>query len=124
MLHPVDHLRRAAIILGWAAILLILFSTLSPIDIRPHVADWSADTERFLAYAMAGALLCFAYPRQRWLVLAAILAVALGLEWAQTWEATRHGRPHDAVVKMVGAILGASLAFLLDQTIARLRRAS
>lgn len=103
---------------------MILFSTLSPIDIRPHVAEWSPDTERFLAYALAGGLLCFAYPRQRWLVLAAIAAVAAGLEWAQTWEATRHGRPHDAVVKLLGAAVGASLAFLVDQTIDRLRRAS
>ncbi|SIR47178.1 hypothetical protein SAMN05880592_12325 [Bosea sp. TND4EK4] len=103
---------------------LILFSTLSPIDIRPHLAEWSPDTERFLAYALAGSLLCFAYPRQRWFVLAAIVAVALGLEWAQTWEATRHGRPHDAVVKLLGATVGASIAFLLDQMIARLRRAS
>jgi VanZ family protein len=105
-------------------VLLILFSTLSPIDIRPHVAGWGADRERFLAYVLAGALLCFAHPRQRWLVLGAILAVAVSLEWAQSWEATRHARPHDALVKMAGGGLGASLAFLLDRMIDRLRRAS
>lgn len=122
LLDHVDRLRRAAIILGWAAMLLILFATLSPIDFRPHITEMRPNIERFVAYFLAGGLLSFAYPRQRWFVLAGIVVIALGLEWLQTLEATRHGRPQDAVVKIVGALIGGTLAVLFDYTVARFRR--
>lgn len=123
MLDHVERLRRAAIILGWAALMLILFATVLPIDTRPHIGGLGADSERFLAYFLAGGLLSFAYPRQRWLVLGGLVLVALGLEWLQTLEMTRHGRPHDAVVKVLGGVLGGGLAALFDHVVTRLRRA-
>lgn len=124
MLAHIDHLRRLAVFLGWGAIGLIIASTLSPIDLRPHLPGMGPDGERFLAFVAAGALLSFAYPARRWLVLTAIVIAGMGLEWVQTLEATRHGRPHDAAIKVVGALLGTGMALAFDWTVERLRRAA
>lgn len=105
-----DRLRRFAIVIGWVALFVIIGSTLSPIGARPHIPLFGADVERFLAFLAAGALLTFAYPRRRWLVLSGIVLLAAGLEWLQTLEATRHGMPHDALVKIAGALAGAGLS--------------
>jgi VanZ family protein len=109
-----EKLRRLALFAGWAAVLAILIATLSPLEARPHLRGLGADAERFLAYFAAGATLAFAYPRQRWRVLIGIVAFAIGLEWLQTWEATRHGLPRDAIVKIAGATLGSLLSAALD----------
>lgn len=122
MVLSLEKLRRLAVFAGWAALLVILFSTLSPIDSRPHIPFLGANVERFLAYFAAGATFAFAYPRQRWLVLAGIVALAAGLEWLQTLEETRHGLPHDALIKISGATLGSVLAAAFDTMAQRLRK--
>lgn len=116
-----EKLRRAALILGWTALLVIVFATLSPIELRPHMPGLRPDGERFLAHLVAGGLLSFAYPRQRLFVLSGIIVTALGLEWFQTLEAIRHGRLHDAVVKVVGVCLGTGLAIPFERFMRRLR---
>jgi VanZ family protein len=117
-----EKLRRLAVLLGWAVVLVIAVATLSPIDARPHVPMLGADAERFLSYFAAGAALAFAYPRKRWLVLAGIIAFATGLEWLQTWEVTRHGLPHDAIVKVAGAALGSCFSVWFDLMMQRFRK--
>uniref|UniRef100_A0A9E7ZW80 VanZ family protein n=1 Tax=Bosea sp. NBC_00436 TaxID=2969620 RepID=A0A9E7ZW80_9HYPH len=114
-----DKLRHAALVLGWAAVAVIIFATLSPLELRPHVPGFRPDGERFLAYLAATALLMLAYPQRRLVVLGAIIAIALGLEWLQTLEATRHGRPHDAIVKVIGAMIGAGFALLCERILRR-----
>jgi len=116
-----DKLRRCAIITGWIALLVIIGSTLSPIDARPHLSELGPDAERFLAYLAAGALLTFAYPRQRWLVLPGLVALAAGLEWLQTLEMSRHGMPHDALVKIAGALVGSAMASSFEYMVRRFR---
>ncbi|MGO4174267.1 VanZ family protein [Bosea sp. TAF32] len=118
-----DKLRRAAVLIGWTALLVIIVSTLSPIDARPHLLNLGPDVERFLAYLAAGALLTFAYPRQRWLVLPGLVALAAGLEWLQTLEMTRHGLPHDALVKIMGAVIGSAMASSFEYMLRRFRNA-
>lgn len=122
MILSLDKLRRLAVLAGWAALLAILFSTLSPLQARPHIPFLDPDIERFLAYFAAGAALAFAYPRLRWLVLAGIVALAIGLEWLQTLEETRHGLPQDAIVKVIGATLGSILAAGFDLMMQRFRK--
>lgn len=122
MILSLDKFRHLAGLAGCAAVLVILFSTLSPIEARPHIPLFGADVERFLAYGAAGATFSFAYPRQRWLVLAGIVALAIGLEWLQTLEESRHGLPHDAIVKIAGAALGSIAAATLDAMALRLRK--
>ena len=122
LIPSLEKLRRLAAFAGWAALLAILFSTLSPLGVRPHIPLLGADLERFLAFFAAGATFAFAYPRQRWLVLAGIVALAIGLEWLQTLEKTRHGLPHDAIVKVAGATLGSILSATFDTMAQRFRK--
>ncbi|MGX5734094.1 VanZ family protein [Bosea thiooxidans] len=117
-----EKIRRAAIPVAWGALLAIMAATLLPIDVRPHVPGLGPNTERFLAYFTTGALLSLAYPRQRWLLLAGIVAFAIGLEWLQTLEATRHGAAHDALVKCAGAVIGAALPGAFEQMSRRPRQ--
>ena len=117
-----EKLRRLAVLLGWAVLLVIIVATLVPIEGRPHVPMLGANAERFLSYFAAGAMLSFAYPRGRWLVLACIVGFAIGLEWLQTWEATRHGMPRDAMVKIAGAVLGGCSSAWFDLMIQRFRK--
>lgn len=117
-----DKMRAAAILIGWGALLAIMAATLLPIDVRPHIPGLGPNAERFFAYLALAALLSFAYPRPRWLALGGIVALALGLEWLQTLETTRHGVPGDAVVKCAGAAFGAALSGALDQIGRRPRR--
>ena len=53
-----------------------------------------------------GALFCLAYPRQAMLVCLIVIGSAVLLELAQLLTADRHGRVHDAIVKMVGGATG------------------
>lgn len=113
----IEKLRRIAIVVGWLALLMIVGATLSPIEARPHIHKVGANGERFLAYLAAGALLTFAHPRKRWLVLSGLIMLAAGLEWLQTLEVTRHGLPRDALVKMIGAFAGSALASVVEYLI-------
>ncbi|CAH1677708.1 VanZ family protein [Hyphomicrobiales bacterium] len=119
MTLTIGNLRRIAIVVGWLTLLAIVGSTLSPGDARPHIPKLGANAERFVAYLAAGALLTFAYPRKRWLVLSALVALAAGLEWLQTLEATRHGLPRDALVKILGALFGSTLAIAAEHVAQR-----
>lgn len=112
-------LRRIAVFLGWSALAVILFATLSPLGLRPRVPSVGVGVERFGAFALLTATLGFAYPRWRWRLLACVVVLAIGLEWLQTLEATRHGRPLDALEKIAGAVAGTLAALFADRLLAR-----
>lgn len=116
-------LRRIATIIGWSAVLTIAFVTVAPIGSRPHFAEAGPDVERFLAFVLLAGALAVAYPKRCGLVLALTIGLAIILEAAQFLEPTRHGRPHDAIVKIAGAMVGAALAALTDKLARGLRRA-
>lgn len=123
-LNDLDRtIRRIATVIGWSAVLIIAFVTVTPIGSRPHIPDAGPDIERFLAFVLLAGALSVAYPRRRGLVLALTIGLAIGLEAAQLLEPTRHGRPHDAIVKILGAVAGAALAALMDRLARGLRRA-
>ncbi|HEY5794006.1 MAG TPA: hypothetical protein VIU82_03245 [Bosea sp. (in: a-proteobacteria)] len=117
------NLRRVATVIGWSAVLAIAFVTLAPVGSRPHLSGAGPDIERFLAFLLLSGTLSLAYPRRRGLVLALTIGLAIGLEAAQLLEPTRHGRPHDAIVKVLGVMVGASLAILTERFARSLRRA-
>jgi hypothetical protein len=120
---PDRTIRRIATVIGWSAVLIIAFVTMAPIGSRPHLPQAGPDIERFLAFVLLAGALSVAYPRRRGLVLALTIGLAIGLEAAQLLEPTRHGRPHDAIVKTLGAMAGAALATLMDRLARGLRRA-
>lgn len=115
--------RRIAIAIGWSSALVITFATLAPIGSRPHLPDVGPDIERFLAFLVLAGALATAYPRHRIMVLVLTVGLAIGLESAQLMQPSRHGRPHDAVIKCLGALAGVVLAIVRDKVFARPARA-
>jgi len=113
-------LRLVTLFIGGLVLAVNICATLFPIGLRPHIPGFQADSERFLAYFAASALLVLAFPRQRLAALGAVIIIAVGLEWLQTLEVTRHGRAHDAVVKAAGATVGACFAMLCEYMLRRL----
>ena len=94
---------------AWPLLAAVVFVTLSPISFRP-VTGGPVDIERFIAFAVLGAVFCLAYPKHRVLVLVFLVAVAGALEVLQHLIPTRHGRLSDAAVKVLGAATGVILA--------------
>lgn len=117
------NLRRIATVIGWSAALIIAFATLAPIGSRPHLPEAGPDIERFLAFVVLAGALAIAHPQRRGMVLVLTIGLAIGLETAQLLEPTRHGRPHDAVIKSLGAIVGIALAVGMGRLARGLRRA-
>ncbi len=98
---------RAALfkLFAWSLLLIIVFSTLVPIQYRPE-SGLSPTTERLIAFALAGFALCLAYPRRIAMVTAIIVAAAIGLELLQLLMPGRDARLIDAVVKIGGGLFG------------------
>jgi VanZ family protein len=95
--------------IAWGLLAGVIFASLSRIEWRP-VTGASADFERFIAFAAIGASFCFGYPKRRVRVLLFLVAVAVSLEAMQLFVPTRHGRVHDAAIKVIGAAIGVFLA--------------
>jgi len=53
---------------AWLLLAAIAYSTLSPIELRP-VTGFSADLERFVAFAAVGAAFCLGYPKRRFAIV-------------------------------------------------------
>jgi len=104
--------RASAALIGWAAVALVVFATLSPIGDRPHLLHFGPQIERFGAYLVAAAALATAYPARKGVILLCIVVGAAGLELAQHFEASRHARALDALVKIAGGLTGLGAAAL------------
>ncbi len=114
-------IRRIAFVMAWLVLALIVFSTLSPIGLRPRLGMF-VHVERFGAFAALGFLFAVVYPR-RWLtVLVVAVCLAIGLEFVQTLVSDRHARWSDLGVKMAGGVFGALAAHILHGQRARLER--
>jgi VanZ family protein len=92
-------------VVAWALLTLIVYATISPIHARPTLFA-STRLEHFAAFAVLGALFCFAYPRHIVLVCLIVLGSALLLEFMQLLTPDRHSRIHDAIEKMAGGSAG------------------
>lgn len=100
------HWRRLAAIIGWGSLALVVVATLSPIEVRPHIAGFGPNLERLLAYFLAASALRIAHPRHGLAIAAGIVTIGIGLELGQLLESSRHGRALDAVVKIAGGLGG------------------
>jgi hypothetical protein len=97
---------------AWAALALIVFVTVSPIEMRPVVTA-DPNLERFGAFALAGLLFGLAYPR-RLIADASLVVVAAGvLEAFQLMTPDRHGHMADAFVKAAGGAFGVAMALII-----------
>lgn len=91
--------------MAWLLVMAIAGFTLLPIAFRP-VTGMPVDIERFAAFVLLGGTFCLAHPQHRLLVLLGIIGGAGLLEILQTLAPGRHGLPHDALIKILGATLG------------------
>ncbi len=104
-------------VLGVAA---IVFATLCPIGLRPHLA--SANQERIGAYFVLGFLFAMTFRRHWKLVAFTVALIAVGLEAGQLLVPGRDARVADAVVKALGGLLGSgagNLVFPLKRLLTR-----
>lgn len=108
-------LHRCAALIGWGAVAIVIVATLSPIGARPHIAHLGPQIERFAAYLVAAAALATAYPARKGVILLCIVAGAAGLELAQHFEASRHARALDALVKIMGGLTGLAVVALCER---------
>lgn len=107
--------RRWAALIGWGAVAVVIVATLSPIGARPHIAYLGPQIERFAAYLVAAAALAIAYPARKGVILLCIVAGAAGLELAQHFEASRHARALDMLVKIMGGLSGLAVVTLCER---------
>jgi hypothetical protein len=97
---------------AWAVLALIVFATVSPIEMRPVVTA-DPNIERFAAFSVVGLLFGLAYPRRR-LVAASFVIFAAGvLETFQLVTPDRHGHIADAIIKAAGGAFGVALASIV-----------
>lgn len=112
------NISRLITLSAWAAIIFIAYATLtraefvygiyyklSPLLMRLEMRSY-AHFEHVIAFFIAGALFCFAYPRRTILVCFLILGGAMLLEVLQTLTPDRHGTLVDALEKMAGGTSG------------------
>lgn len=115
--------RRIATVLAWAILAVVVFSTLSPIGMRPRLGAL-VHIERFGAFALLGFLFAVAHPRRIAAVLACVVAVTVGLELLQVLASSRHARLSDLAVKTAGGVFGVGCAWLVLHNRAWLERLS
>jgi hypothetical protein len=92
---------------------VIVYVTISPINLRP--ATGLTGLEREAAYALLGLTLAVAFPARMWIVTIAIVVIAGGLELAQHLTPDRHGRLIDAVQKAAGGLVGMAIGYLFNR---------
>lgn len=90
---------------------IIVFATLSPIQMRPHIAD--ANLERGLAYVLLGLAVAIGFPNRLYQVAIFIICTAGVLEMLQIVDPGRHARFLDAFLKASAGIAGIALGHVL-----------
>lgn len=90
---------------AWLCLGFIAMATLSPLGLRP-TTGWPPSIERFLAFALVGALFAAAYPRYILFAALIVLGAAAAFEILQVLAPSRHGRVFDAAVKFAGGTFG------------------
>ena len=97
-------LRKFALAAAIVVLSIIVYATLVPITLRPNSGHLHA--ERQLAYFALGGAFTVAFPRRWPWIVAAVLSIACGLEYAQTFIPSRDGRLIDAFEKSAGGLAG------------------
>jgi VanZ family protein len=101
-------------LVAWATLAFIIFSTVAPIDWRPHDL-LPVNVDRAAAFMLATLLFILAYPRHFVLCSALLIFGAGAIEILQYLSPTRHPQFEDATVKALGAAAGAILGWTINQ---------
>jgi hypothetical protein len=90
---------------AWLILAVVVFSTLSPIGLRP-LSPFGPNVERFLAFGAVGGAFALAYERRFLRTAILLIAAALALELGQRLIPGRHGELRDLIIKLAGAAIG------------------
>ncbi|TCU06831.1 VanZ family protein [Rhizobium sullae] len=105
---------RSFRVFAWVVFAAIVFVTVAPVDMRPHVAH-SADLDRAMAFVLMAFVFIVAFPRH-WVFSALLVVSGAGaIELLQYLSGTRHARVEDAAVKAFGATVGIILGCSINQ---------
>jgi VanZ family protein len=131
---PANTMTKLLIVAAWASIGFIAYATLThirfvyaiyfalaPMLFRPEMQTF-AHFEHVIAFAVFGALFCFAYSRNILFVCCAVLGSSILLEFLQTLTPDRHGTLIDAAEKMAGGAAGIVVAKIILAIVQRRRR--
>jgi hypothetical protein len=109
--------RKFIIVAAWTVFAGIAFVTLSPIGLRPAIAD--PNLERFGAFAILGLLLGMAYPSRRALFAVIIVIAAVLLEALQLYIPGRDREFLEMLIKAAGGLAGMGVAIILSRLFPR-----
>lgn len=116
-----SRFRRAVAIAAWLILAVIVFSTLSPIGMRPRLGVF-VHLERFGAFAVLGFLFAIVHSRRVAAVLVCVVAAVIGLELLQMTMSDRHARLSDLAVKAAGGVFGVACGWVLMRNRAPVER--
>ena len=105
--------RTLTAVAAWLSLAFIAYATLSPLNERPEISGLFSHFDHYFAYAVAGGLFAYAYPRQTLFVCIIVFGSAILLELAQLLTPDRHARVLDALRKLIGGVLGIAFARLI-----------
>jgi VanZ family protein len=116
------RLSPAFALIPWALAAYIVFATLGPQHLRPHLPpQMGAQVERFGAYFVLMAAFALAYPtRKPWLAVGGAVAAVL-LELGQGLTPDRDPGVQDAIAKACGAVAGVLFVVVAERTWAHWR---
>jgi glycopeptide antibiotics resistance protein len=103
---------------AWTCLAVIALVTLGPLGLRPE-SGMPPQAERFVAFAIAGALFAAAYPRYILFAVVIVLGAAVAFELLQLLTSSRHGRLFDAGVKVAGGLIGLCAGWIVSRLAAR-----
>jgi len=103
-----QFVRPAATIVAWGLAAFIVYATLGPQNLRPHLGD--ARLERFGAYFVTAAAFVVAYPKRPLTIAIAAVTAAVLLEAGQLLIPGRDARVIDAITKAFGGLAGVAAA--------------
>lgn len=112
--------RRFLRVLPWLTLAVIVFATLSSLEMRPRIGG-AVHLERFGAFWLLGFLFAAGYSRRIVTVLVLVVAVAVGLELFQLLSPGRHARLSDMLVKVAGGAGGVATCWLASRLLPRFR---
>lgn len=119
--HLNGKLKSFIVVAAWVSLAAVVYATLSKLELiyrlyyllAPFLNYPSMQTYATIvhlaAYGVLGMLFCAVYPRSLLRVYFFLFLFIVGLEVLQTFTPDRHGTLHDAIEKMIGAVMGAVL---------------
>lgn len=104
--------------LALIVLIAILYLTLGPVGVR-ELSPVPVPLDRALAFAVLAGFSVLAFPRHFVTVCIVVLVLVIGLEIAQELRPDRHARRLDAAIKVIGAVAGLTVGWVLRLTARR-----